>query len=182
MPFKLKKYKHAPAHLFIDKTYYFFTGAIYKKRRLLTTAKTKEIFIDKLIYFCEKYKWRLLEWVVLENHYHFLAKIENSQDMPVVINSLHKTTAFYIKKELNIKIKPFWYQYWDRWIRDDKHYYETSTYILYNPIKHNYVKDLNEYPFSSFPIRKREEEENLRKYFMKHRPQDVRYYNEIDDF
>ena len=102
--------------------------------------------------------------------------------MPILINSLHKTSTFYIKKVLKINIEPFWYQYWDRWIRDDKHYYETATYILYNPIKHNYVEDLKNYPFSSFPIRMKQEEDNLRKYFLKYKPQNLSYYNEIDNF
>jgi putative transposase len=182
MQFALKKYQHAPAHLYLDEGYYFFTGAVYQKRKLLTTPKTKEIFIEYLFRFIEKYCWELFEWVVLDNHYHFLCKIAESLKMPIVINSLHKTTAFYIKKELNIQVKPFWYQYWDRCIRNDKHYFETATYILYNPIKHEYVEDLKEYPYSSFPIRYQQERENLKANFLEYKPQYISYYDDIDDF
>jgi len=51
---QLKNYKHAPAHLFMDDSYYFFTGAVYKKKRLIQTTKAKQIFIDNLYRFCKK--------------------------------------------------------------------------------------------------------------------------------
>jgi len=182
MNFILKKYTHAPAHLFIDNSYYFFTGAVYKKRRLLSTPEVIEIFISYLHQFIEKYNWELFEWVVLENHYHFLAKVIQSTDIPRFINTLHKTSAFHIKKALNINVQPFWYQYWDRYIRNEKHYFETATYLLYNPIKHLYVDNLNNYAFSSFHIRKEQEEDVLRKAFLTYKPQTIKYYDDIDDF
>lgn len=182
MSLTIKRYPHAPTHWFIDDFYYFFTGAVYQKRCLLTTPTTKEIFIKYLFQFIEKYQWELFDWVVLENHYHFLAKVNKGADIPRFINTLHKTSAFYIKKELNIEVKPFWYQYWDRCIRNEKHYYETATYILYNPVKHHYVENLNDYAFSSFHIRKAQEEERLRENFLTYKPQKITYYNDIDDF
>ena len=118
----------------------------------------------------------------MENHYHFLCKIAQSEKMPIFINLLHKTTAYHIKKELKLQVKPFWYQYWDRCIRNDKHYYETATYILYNPIKHDYVEDLKDYPYSSFPIRYQQERENLKANFLEYQPQYISYYDDIDDF
>jgi len=42
---------------------------------------------------------------------NFLAKVMNSKDMPIMLNTLHKTTAFHIQRELKIEIEPFWYQY-----------------------------------------------------------------------
>jgi len=182
MNFILKKYQHAPTHLFIEISKYFFTGAIYQKQRLLTGAKTKEIFIEQLIRFIKKYNWELLEWIVLENHYHFLAQVTNSSVMPKVINTIHKTSAFYIKKELKLQTRPFWYQYWDRCIRNDKHFYETAMYILYNPIKHHYVDNLRDYPFSSFHIRLQQEEQELKNKFIESKPQSIHYYDDIDNF
>ena len=54
MQFALKKYKHAPAHLYLDEGYYFFTGAVYQKQRFLRTPKTREIFIEFIFQFIEK--------------------------------------------------------------------------------------------------------------------------------
>lgn len=178
----LKVYKHSPAHLFVDDHIYFITGSVYRKQPLLKTIQAKDIFREYLFHFCEKYSWILHEWVILNNHYHLLTKVLKSIDLPKVINSLHKTTAYYIKKNLNVQVKPFWYQYWDRCIRDEKHYYETATYILYNPVKHDYVNDLNEYPFSSFHDKYKNDEDDLRKKFREYKPQSICYYDELDDF
>lgn len=178
----LKTYKHAPAHLFVDEHVYFFTGAVYQKKRLLASKAAKEFFIKYLFHFIEKYGWELLEWVVLDNHYHFLAKMTCSKDMPVMINALHKTSAFHIKKALGIQDKPFWYQYWDRCIRNEEDYHRTAMYILYNPLKHGYVEDLKDYPYSSFHERFRDDEVQLRTDFMKYRPQDIKVYDTVDGF
>ena len=79
-------------------------------------------------------------------------------------------------------MKPFWYQYWDRCIRNERHYFETTTYILYNPIKHQCVDNLNDYAFSSFHISKEQDEDELRNNFITYKPQCINYYDEIDDF
>src|SRR4030067_249667 len=86
MSLTIKKYHHAPTHWFMDDCYYFFTGAVYQKKPLLATATAKELFIKYLFAFIEKYKWQLLEWVVLDNHYHFLVKVSNSLNIPRFIN------------------------------------------------------------------------------------------------
>ena len=182
MSFIIKKYSHAPTHWLIDDFYYFLTGAVYQKKRYLTTTKTKEIFIKYLLQYIKKYNWDLFDWVVLENHYHFLARVASGADIPLLQNTLHKTSAFHIKKALALNVNPFWYQYWDRCIRNEKHYFETATYILYNPVKHRYVDNLNDYAFSSFHIRKEQEEEKLRDNFLTYKPQHVKYYDDIDDF
>lgn len=182
MSLTIKSYRHAPTHWFIDNSYYFFTGAVYQRRRLMLADEAKELFIQCLFRFIEKHQWELLEWVVLENHYHFLAKVDKSAEIPRFMNTLHKTSAFHIKKLLEVDVRPFWYQYWDRCIRNEKHYHETANYILYNPIKHNYIDNLDDYSYSSFHIRKQQEENELRKSFISYSPQAIAYYNDIDDF
>jgi len=178
----LKTYKHAPAHLFVDDRMYFFTGAVYQRKKLLAAGVAKDFFRKYLFHFIEKYGWELLEWVVLDNHYHFLAEVTRSKDMPVMINALHKTSALHIKKALKIQDKPFWYQYWDRCIRDEEEYRRTATYILYNPVKHGYVENLEDYPYSSFHERFRDDEVRLRADFTKYRPQDIKAYDAVDGF
>jgi len=132
--------------------------------------------------FAKKYQWQLFDWVILEKHYHFLTKVSQSKTIPLLINSVHKTSAFHIKKLLNLNIKPFWYQYWDRCIRNEKHYFETATYILYNSVRHGYVDDVSKYKFSSFKNGTETHKENLYREIKKYKPDKIEYYKEIDDF
>ena len=176
----LKRYVHAPAHLFLDDHVYFFTGAVYHKRCLLATDQAKKIFIECLYRFIEKFEWELFEWVVLDNHYHFLCKVGKSQDMPKFVNTLHKTSAFHIKKMDSIQANPFWYQYWDRCVRNENHYFKTAAYILFNPIKHGYTDQLENYPFSSYHMQR--DEDFVRKNLERYKPEDGSEYGEVDDF
>jgi putative transposase len=178
----LKTYRHAPAHLFVDGLEYFFTGSVYLRKPLLKAARAKEIFLENLLRFCEKYGWILREWVVLDNHYHFLTKIHRSKEITKVINSLHKTSAFHIQKELIIRVKPFWYQYWDRCIRNEYEYFRTANYILYNPIKHGIVKDLEDYAFSSYKFHFGEDCQKLLDDFTACEPTTVTAIDGVDEF
>ncbi|HDQ44947.1 MAG TPA: hypothetical protein ENN17_05525 [bacterium] len=178
----LKTYKHAPAHLFVDDQIYFFTGAVYQKRPLLETQTAKEIFVEKLFGFHEKFDWFLLDWTVLNNHYHFMSDITHSADMPRMINALHKTTAFHIMREMKIKVKPFWYQYRDHCIRNEEEFYRTAMYIVFNPVKHGLVKEMKEYSFSSYTSRFQENPEKLKEDFARYRPVETDEFRVMDDF
>lgn len=47
------------------------------------------------------------------------------------------------------KDAPIWYQYTDRVIRNEADYYRHLNYIHQNSVKHNYVKKISDYEFSS---------------------------------
>ena len=181
----LKKYKHAPAHLFLDDHYYFFTGAVYKKRQYLESLQAKDIFKNYLFRFHEKFDWMIKEWSILDNHYHFLSKVAEGNEISRMINTLHKTSAYHIKRSLKIQIEPFWYQYWDRCIRNDEDYHKTAFYILYNPIKHGLVESIEGYPYSSYCERPKEIGEafgiRLERY-ERYDKKDFKEFDELDDF
>jgi hypothetical protein len=44
----LKQHPHTPAHLFVDDTPYFVSGAIYGRRPLLAQAKIKDTLLSLL--------------------------------------------------------------------------------------------------------------------------------------
>ena len=58
-------------------------------------------------------------------------------------------SAKFIGSQLNAE-KPIWWNYWDYCPRDEKDYLIRLNYLFNNPIKHGYVNNLNDYPFSSF--------------------------------
>ncbi|MCB9500308.1 MAG: transposase [Deferribacteres bacterium] len=109
MNITIKNYDHAPTHWFIDNSIYFFTASVYQKAPLLKTSRAKTIFLEKFFHYISEYHWQLYEWVVLDNHYHFLAKVPYGEQIPRFFNTLHQTSAFHVKKECNFEVKPFWY-------------------------------------------------------------------------
>ena len=85
----------------------------------------------------------------LDNHYHLIAKSREGSAMPSLIRNLHSRSGFLILERTACQT-PVWYNYWDYCLRDERDYHRHLNYLLWNPVKHGYVRDLNDWPFSSF--------------------------------
>jgi putative transposase len=145
----LTHHPHTPNHLFLDHTTYFITGAIYQKRPLLGTKELKELLLEKLFLFFTKYKWQLHHWVILDNHYHLIGQSNHGADLSKIIRGTHTTLAQEIWQQTRSE-RPIWWNYWDYCPRNEQEVLTRLNYLLYNPIKHKYVTNLQEYPYSSF--------------------------------
>jgi putative transposase len=164
----LKTSRNAPAHLFLDDTPYFITGAIYNKRPLLAGSEIKKQLIELLIRRFDHYGWRLDDWVILDNHYHLLGYSRIGKDLDRLIRSIHSQSAGFILTQTH-SAPPIWWNYWDYCPRNEEEYRVRQNYLLYNPVKHGYVQDLKDYPWSSFNDRlKREGREALTTSFRTH--------------
>jgi len=144
----LKRYKHRPAHLLLDKTDYFITSSIYQKRELLNdTLKTQLIALLRQAF--AEFRWTLEHWVVLNNHYHLMAFSDKGTDLPKIIARVHYQSGQLIRSVCSSDL-PVWWNYWDYCPRNEQDYFVRLNYLLNNPIKHGYTKNLFDYPFSSF--------------------------------
>jgi REP element-mobilizing transposase RayT len=90
-------------------------------------------------------RYRLLEWVVMPNHVHVLFQPMNGWTVAKIVASWKKFTARKICDDLregaNREIgvpgsAPVWHrEYWDRYIRDQRHFDQAIGYIQQNPVK-----------------------------------------------
>ncbi|MEE4358742.1 MAG: transposase [Desulfococcaceae bacterium] len=145
----LKYSDHAPVHLFFDDTLYFITSAIYQKRMLLTEPALKDALFELIRGYFDKYKWELHHWVILDNHYHLIGKSRKGKDLSLIMRGIHRTSSVRILEATGCE-KPVWWNYWDYCPRNGKDYINRVNYLLFNPIRHGYVKKLGDYPFSCF--------------------------------
>lgn len=145
----LKRHPHTPAHLFLDETPYFITGAIYEKRHLLQSVEIKRLLLKQMNKYFRNYGWELYHWVILDNHYHLMAKSRVGKDLSRIMQGIHGGTSVPIQRVTGAK-KPIWWNYWDYCLHDERDYRVRLNYLLWNPVKHAYVKDLAEYPYSSY--------------------------------
>lgn len=145
----LKRHQSTPVHLLMDNAPYFITGSIYQKRPLLRLPELKQCLLEHIRKSFSKYDWKLYHWVILDNHYHLMAKSKNGKDLSKIVRTFHTYSAIEIRKATGCE-KPVWFNYWDYCPRDEKDYMTRLNYLLYNPVKHGYVRDLKDYPFSSF--------------------------------
>lgn len=145
----LKRHRNTPAHLFLDDTPYFVTGAIYQKRPLLANPEIKGQLLALIQEYFQTYYWELHHWVILDNHYHLLGKSRIGEDLTHIFQSVHSRAGILIR-QLTHCAKPVWWNYWDYCPRNKEDYMTRLNYLLMNPFKHGYVTNLHDYPFSSF--------------------------------
>ena len=146
----LKSGRHTPAHLFLDDTPYFITGAIYQRRPLLASSELKAHLVDVLRESFARFGWALHDWVVLDDHYHLLGLSGEGARLTALMRHIHATSARRIHQPTGCEL-PVWWNYWDFCPRDEVDYRTRQNYLFNNPIKHGYVTDLKDYPYSSFP-------------------------------
>jgi putative transposase len=84
-------------------------------------------------------RYHLIDWVVMPNHFHVLFRAINDWPLGSIVGSWKTYTANRIGALITQPGQPtprIWYpEYWDRFIRDEKHLQAVRQYIWQNPVK-----------------------------------------------
>jgi putative transposase len=105
---------------------------------------------DKLKGLIIEFNVKLLAWVILDNHYHLLLKMRRGKDLSRFVSRLHGSTSRQINLWDGATGRQVWHNYWDTCVRDENGLWKRFNYIHQNPVKHGYVRQLEEWPFSSY--------------------------------
>jgi putative transposase len=135
----LKKREFHPPHIYQDNSCYFITARTVHGRNLLDSDAKRRLMRDILRKAIEQHDIRLYAWVILANHYHLLLR---TGDTPIFkfIKRLHGQSAVELNKMDDAPKRKVWYQYWDRFPRNEHEFWAYFNYIHINPIKHNCVQ------------------------------------------
>ncbi len=94
-------------------------------------------------------RYHLVAWCIMPNHVHVLIQQIEGHSLPKVIHSWKSYTAHEANKLLK-RSGDFWMpDYFDRFIRDEKHFMTVVEYIHQNPVKAGLVSAPQEWPWSS---------------------------------
>lgn len=93
-------------------------------------------------------------WCVMPNHVHAMAYVERGRTLAQVVHAWKSFTAHAINKTLG-RTGPVWQrEYFDRFIRDEAHYFATIKYIERNPVAAGLVDEAADWKWSSAAWRK----------------------------
>jgi len=98
-------------------------------------------------------KYILIAWCIMPNHVHVL--IEPRIKLSKIVQSWKSYTgrwavAHNAELGLGVPGKKFWMrEYWDRFIRDEKHLHAVVAYIHNNPVKAKLCPSPEDWPWSS---------------------------------
>jgi len=117
---------------------------------LLNAEHAKAFVRDKLKALVDEFSIPLQAWVILDDHYHLLLRACQGQDLPRFLGRLHGSVSRQINVWDGVKGRQVWHNYWDTCIRDQAGLWTRVNYIHQNPVKHGYVHNPEDWPFSSY--------------------------------
>jgi len=94
-------------------------------------------------------KYSMHAWVIMPNHVHLLLSVNRQYSLPTIIKNFKSYTARETNNLLG-RTGSFWFRdYYDRYIRNEKHYTTVINYIEYNPVHAGLCQAPEHWAFSS---------------------------------
>jgi len=146
--------------IFIDGYRYFITIVTHQRNPILIA--NIDLLRESFRVSKRKYLYKIEAIVILHEHIHMIITPDVSNDYPKIIRAIkyhfskHLEPKYYEHMEQSKSrwkrgLKPIWQKrYYEHTIRDEKDYLEKMEYIKYNPMKHELVKDIQHWKYSSF--------------------------------
>lgn len=129
--------------------YYHIIARGQRKNPLFFSYKDMNVFIKYLKECLAETDIELIAFCIMRNHYHLLVR-KNKDDLDRLMHPLNTRYAIYFNKKYETVGRVFQGRYKSLPVLKEKHLYTIVNYINYNAVKHNIVKDINNYQFTSY--------------------------------
>jgi putative transposase len=141
---------HGPPHYEGESGHYLLTVACYEHRPLIGVtphrmAAFESEFLDTLAQHCRA----VCAWVVLPNHYHVLLHAPDLRELLNAVGRLHGQTSFRWNGEEDCRGRRVWHRAAETEIKSDRHFWATMNYVLHNAVRHGYVEQWQDWPYSN---------------------------------
>jgi REP element-mobilizing transposase RayT len=94
-------------------------------------------------------KYHLSAWVVMPNHVHLILRRFENSTLSEIMQSLKSITAHKANQTLRRSGRLWMPEYFDRYMRNARHFKTTVAYIENNPVKSRLCARADDYRFSS---------------------------------
>jgi putative transposase len=144
--------------VFVPGGCYFFTVNLLERKRTLLTDHI-DLLRDCVRTVRRLYPFHIDAWVVLPDHMHCVLTLPaDTDDYPLrwrlikllFSKGLPATERLSAVRKLRGERGIWQRRYWEHMIRDERDYARHIDYIHVNPLKHGYVKQVADWPYSTF--------------------------------
>jgi REP element-mobilizing transposase RayT len=105
--------------------------------------------VQKSLHHFDGQRYWISAWVVMPNHVHMLLTPNAKWPLSQILQSFKSYTSHEANKILGRRGQ-FWMEdYFDRYVRDKKHFAGAIRYIENNPVKARLCRKPEDWPFSS---------------------------------
>jgi hypothetical protein len=107
------------------------TAPVYGKLPVIRSHIRKAQWIEKSPISTVLYGWDAIYWVVLDDHYHVIAKApdQTARNLPAFVASYHKFTAQKWNQADQTRGRRVWWNYWDTCIGSEDDFRIRLNYI-----------------------------------------------------
>lgn len=141
---------HAPPHVEDESGPRLISAACLQHQRIFDSSRLLSELAKELLETMKRENFPCDAWVVLPNHYHLLLHIDSMARLGETIRKMHSRIATRVNGLAGKRGRRVWYRHTDRRMRSAAHYWATVNYIHGNPVKHGYVREQDDWPWSSW--------------------------------
>jgi putative transposase len=132
---------------------YFFTLVTYQRRPILCEPHSITRIKAAFQYTQNKYPFTTEGLVILPDHLHCIWQLpQNDSDFSTRWNRFKRYFSIGIEGKVNHRReKHIWqHRFWEHLIQAENDLHQCLDYIHYNPVKHGYVDNPDDWPYSTF--------------------------------
>ncbi len=129
----------------------FITTVTHRRIPVFDSEEDIQLFWYTLWRVREIHPFRLLAYVILPDHLHWLMRVRDG-DFSKVLHSVKRNYTINYKKAHGItsEFKLWQRRFWDHVIRNERDLHNHFDYIHWNPVKHGYVQRPEDWDQSSY--------------------------------
>jgi putative transposase len=138
---------------YIPNAIVFITGVTRDRTPYLGPEDDVQLFFETLRRVQEIHPFRLLAYVVLPDHFHWLMRVDDEKgDFSRVLHSVKRNYTLNFKKAhaISSSLKLWQSRFWDHVIRDQSDLNNHFDYVHWNPVKHGYVQRPEDWRHSTY--------------------------------
>jgi len=137
---------------YVPNALYFIVGVTQDRRPLFAETTHVALLRETLHRVKELHPFEMKAYVFLPDHFHVLMFVPETTNISRLLQSWQRNFTLNYKAAHGIATALRLWQrgFWDHVIRDANDYERHFHYIHYNPVKHGLVRQVCEYPHSSF--------------------------------
>jgi putative transposase len=138
---------------------YFFTVNLLERHHNKLLVQQIDLLRDVVRRVRDRHPFYISGWVVLPDHMHCIWTLpQGDDDYPRrirLVKSLFSKKLPKTEKRSSVRQRKgergIWQRrYWEHTIRDERDYAAHMDYLHYNPVKHGYVENVMDWPYSTF--------------------------------
>ncbi len=139
---------------FWENMFYHVYNRGFMKQTIFWNKDQFQMFYTYLILYLKDYTdIKLVSYALLPNHFHLI--LRNLKQWKDISDFMKKvqwrySTRYRIKYPIEYKQPVFEWRFKAKLIDNEQYLYQCIAYVNYNPVKHQFVENIDDYPYTSY--------------------------------